>query len=145
LNEPSLFDIPITSPEQLDIRSTYRGVSIKLPNNTLFDFASSNLKPEGVTALVAASVQIVARQSWNVMVEGHTDSIGGRAFNKDLSERRARVVADWLIKNAGVPPGQMLPIGRGMDRPIAANQTSDGTDNPTGRRLNRRVEITLYP
>ena len=98
-----------------------------------------------VPVLVAASVQIAGRRSWNIKVEGHTDSVGGRKFNKILSEKRAQAVADWLIKNMSVRAGQVLPIGRGMDRPIAPNQTKNGRDNPVGRRLNRRVEITLYP
>jgi outer membrane protein OmpA-like peptidoglycan-associated protein len=140
-----IFEPPLKRVDELDIRSSYNAVSIKLPNNALFDFGSAKLKPQAVPVLVAASVQIAGRRSWNIKVEGHTDSVGGRKFNKILSEKRAQAVADWLIKNMSVRAGQVLPIGRGMDRPIAPNQTKNGRDNPVGRRLNRRVEITLYP
>jgi outer membrane protein OmpA-like peptidoglycan-associated protein len=73
-----------------------------------------------------------------VHVIGHTDSTGSDAYNQDLSERRAEAVADYL-ESRGVPPGRVLPQGRGKREPRAEN------DTPQGRQLNRRVEIYIKP
>lgn len=73
-----------------------------------------------------------------VHVVGHTDSRGSAAHNQKLSERRARVVASYLVKR-GVNPARIMTWGRGESEPIASNET------PAGRARNRRVDIVIKP
>ncbi len=71
-----------------------------------------------------------------VRVEGHTDNVGSAAYNKDLSQRRAQSVVNALVKR-GIAAGKLLPVGYGLDRPIASNKTF------LGKAKNRRVEFTI--
>jgi outer membrane protein OmpA-like peptidoglycan-associated protein len=72
------------------------------------------------------------------MVVGHSDSEGGKDTNLNLSERRAKTIADFLV-NIGVDRGRLTALGRGDAEPIATNDTD------AGRQWNRRVEIAIYP
>jgi outer membrane protein OmpA-like peptidoglycan-associated protein len=67
-------------------------------------------------------------------IQGHTDNVGGDAYNQTLSEARARSVMAWLTQH-GVAAARMTAKGYGKTMPIADN----GTDE--GRMKNRRVEI----
>ena len=71
-------------------------------------------------------------------VYGHTDNTGGTAYNQQLSEQRARSVANFLA-GQGVRPDRMIVSGFGETRPIASNAS------PQGREQNRRVELRLIP
>jgi len=70
----------------------------------------------------------------HVIIAGHTDSIGGREYNIDLSQRRARALVDYLSTN-GVSRALLDPIGYGYDRPLAGLSA--------GEPRNRRVEVVL--
>lgn len=67
-------------------------------------------------------------------VEGHTDSVGSRATNLDLSQRRAQAVVDFLTKN-GVDRSRFDVHGFGPDKPMPGLGARDGR--------NRRVEVVL--
>ena len=98
-----------------------------------FDFNRATLRPESLPAMIAARDAILSLGGdWTF--EGHTDSVGSRAFNQSLSEARALAVRDWMI-GAGIDPGQVSYAGFSFDRPIADNATE------AGRALNRRVEM----
>ena len=68
-----------------------------------------------------------------LLIEGHTDNVGGRVYNKDLSIRRARAVALRLMNQYSIDESRILVSGRGFDYPVATNDTSDG------RAKNRRM------
>ncbi|MGH1470883.1 MAG: OmpA family protein [Cellvibrionaceae bacterium] len=68
-----------------------------------------------------------------VVVEGHTDDRGAAEYNQNLSERRAKAVADKLISDFGIPSSKVSSVGKGEMSPIASNDTADG------RFANRRV------
>lgn len=69
----------------------------------------------------------------SVVIEGHTDNTGDAAYNKDLSQRRADSVRDYLIRNFGIDADRLTAEGYGEERPVASN------DTPQGRAQNRRV------
>jgi outer membrane protein OmpA-like peptidoglycan-associated protein len=71
-----------------------------------------------------------------VLIEGHTDSRGSDSYNRSLSDRRAKAVREFLIKQ-GIDRNRMLAKGFGEERPIASN------DDDEGRQKNRRVEFTI--
>ncbi len=74
-----------------------------------------------------------------VMVEGHTDSTGSKAKNQELSERRAKTVADFIASSKVIEQGQIQSEGLGFAKPVAPNSTKEG------RAQNRRVDIIITP
>ncbi len=113
-------------------------LKIEVSNEVSFDFDSASLKPAFLPTLdkVAAILQRYPRTT--VTIIGHTDNIGPEAYNQQLSERRARSVADYLA-DRGVDPARLRIVGRGETQPRASNATA------AGRQLNRRVEILIRP
>ncbi|MBS0456967.1 MAG: OmpA family protein [Proteobacteria bacterium] len=108
-----------------------------------FDFDKSKLRPDSISILNEAVAVLKKYPQLRVEVAGHTDSIGSDAYNMKLSERRAKVVYDFLVKN-GVDTGRLVgPHGYGKTRPIAPNTNPDGSDNPKGRAENRRTELNV--
>ncbi len=73
---------------------------------------------------------------------GHTDALGSDAYNQKLSERRAASVVDYL-KSQGIEGGRLESVGMGEKEFIAINANADGSDNPEGRKYNRRVDIIV--
>lgn len=69
-------------------------------------------------------------------IEGHTDSKGKPAYNKDLSQRRANSVMRWLVEH-GIDAGKLEAHGFGQEQPIDDNKTE------AGRAKNRRVEFKI--
>jgi OOP family OmpA-OmpF porin len=69
-------------------------------------------------------------------IGGHTDNRGKADYNRDLSQKRADAVKDYLIKQ-GIGPDRLEAVGYGMDRPLASNKTQ------VGRSKNRRTEFVL--
>ena len=114
-------------------------VEIKLPSDVLFEFAKSDLTPAAASALDAAADQVSA-SSGAVTIEGHTDAIGDDASNQSLSEARAASVQAALQERLGTE-FTFESVGFGESRPVAPNTKPDGSDDPDGRALNRRVEI----
>lgn len=112
-----------------------------LQDEVLFSFDGVNfatndaaLRPGAEAELDTAVAALKRSPSVDVRVEGHTDATGAASYNQALSERRARAVADYLVRS-GIAPGRIRTVGYGEDRPIAPNDTA------SGRARNRRVEI----
>jgi len=114
-----------------------------LTEEVLFEFASAQLTAPAQTALQSVSDSIVAENGADVsiLIIGHTDAIGTTESNLDLSQRRANSVQDALGRL--LPEADTSTVGLGESQPIAPNANPDGTDNPTGRTRNRRVEIVI--
>ena len=74
---------------------------------------------------------------------GHTDSVGSDSYNYDLSLKRAKSVARWLMDNDVVSESDLIIKGYGESQPVASNTTSDGQDNEAGRAKNRRVNLAI--
>ena len=77
---------------------------------------------------------MVANPDVRVVITGHTDNIGGQKFNQALSLKRAQTVKNWLVKK-GIASNRMRTVGRGMNEPVATNETE------AGRAENRRIEF----
>lgn len=90
----------------------------------------------GSIEILDQAVEVLNRYP-NVRVEvgGHTDAIGSDAYNQTLSERRARVVFDYLTSRGITADRLAGPVGYGEGRPIDTNDTSEG------RQRNRRTEL----
>jgi OOP family OmpA-OmpF porin len=101
-----------------------------------FDFDKAEVRPEGGVILAAGAEALRGNRDVLVEVAGHTDSIGPEAYNQQLSERRARAVADYL-ETQGIDRARLRVVGYGEARPVASNDTEEG------RAQNRRVELTI--
>ena len=115
------------------------GTVITLEDSVLFDFGSSDLRSEASTTLTNLATVLKESKAPKVQVQGHTDSVSDDASNQTLSEQRAKAVTEALTSN-GVT-ASIESVGYGETKPVAPNENSDGSDNPAGRRLNRRVEV----
>ena len=115
------------------------GTVITLEDSVLFDFGSSELRGQASTTLTNLATVIKDSKAPKVQVQGHTDSVSDDAFNQKLSEQRAQAVSSAL-KADGVA-ADLEAVGYGETKPVAPNENPDDSDNPGGRRLNRRVEV----
>lgn len=118
------------------------GTKLTLPEDILFDYDSSELRPdagEAIQKLVNLSEEIEE----DITIVGHTDSRGEDDYNQQLSEERSEAVLNALV-DSGVKNKRLTAEGRGDTEPVAHNTMSDGSDNPEGREQNRRVEIIIH-
>ena len=115
-------------------------VRVTLAADVLFAFNSARLTRRARSRIAEAAREIRRAEPDTVSVEGHTDSKGSPSFNVRLSLRRAQAVRRALDRAVGGDV-RVTASGRGESKPVAENQTKDGSDNPRGRARNRRVEI----
>ena len=114
---------------------TSRG-TILVINDLLFDTGGATLKPQSQRRLEPLVQYLLGNTKREIIIEGHTDSIGESETNKRLSLRRADTVKEFLIIR-GVNPTRIETRGFGEEVPVASNTTN------AGRSLNRRVEIVI--
>lgn len=115
--------------------------AITLRSDVLFHFDKSNLTPTAHSILGRLAPQIKSRAIGPVKITGYTDSIGTDAVNIPLSNARAHSVVAALQP---LTPGVSYESsGRGSSDPVAPNTKPDGSDDPAGRALNRRVTIVF--
>lgn len=127
----------------LGAKVTEKEIKIALSGDILFDFDQDTLRPDAFPTLDKVAAVLAEYPDAPVVIEGHTDSKGKDKYNQNLSERRAASVKDWLVRNAGADGGRIKTKGWGEARPAVPNEKPDGSDDPDGRQLNRRVEITI--
>ncbi|EYD77972.1 Outer membrane protein [Rubellimicrobium mesophilum DSM 19309] len=120
------------------VTNTGNELIVTLPNDILFATDSDIVSAQSQADLRAVAVSLNNYPNTTVNVVGNTDSDGDAAYNQDLSERRARNVANVLIAS-GVSAARINAIGQGENVPVATNQTA------AGKQQNRRVEIVITP
>ena len=103
----------------------------------LFDTNSDVVRPDAKDKLMEIVRWMKEHSGERIIVEGHTDSIGGRDFNLNLSLRRAQSVKNFLVSQ-GVRASLISIDGYGYSRPVASN------NSPEGRQRNRRVEVRQW-
>jgi outer membrane protein OmpA-like peptidoglycan-associated protein len=101
-----------------------------------FAYKSAVIEPGSESILDQIANTLRQYPELQLVIEAHTDDVGSRAYNMDLSQLRALSVLDHLFE-AGIAPERMTPIGHGKNQPIASNRTEEG------RAMNRRVEFRL--
>jgi outer membrane protein OmpA-like peptidoglycan-associated protein len=129
--------------EEFDATAVDGGFQLTLPDSILFDFGSTELRSDARQALTLIADVLRYFDDAAVIVVGHTDSIGSATANQRLSELRAQEVVDALVGEHGIDGGRLSAEGRGATEPVAPNANDDGSDNPEGRQLNRRVELVV--
>ncbi|HXB40765.1 MAG TPA: OmpA family protein [Bacteroidia bacterium] len=111
-------------------------------NNIFFDFDKATLRPLSNVELKNLVSIMKGNPKMKVEISGHTDSKGSAAYNLKLSEERAQAVVKRLIEN-GIGADRMKAKGYGKSMPSVPNKKADGSDDPEGRQLNRRVELKI--
>ena len=123
--------------EVAKLKEEARGLVITLSGSVVFASNQALILPAAQARLNQVSEALLSTDSLrNLVVEGHTDSIGSEAYNMQLSQRRADSVRSYLVSR-GYPADKIEASGIGEIRPIASNS------NPEGRSNNRRVEIIV--
>ncbi len=110
--------------------------------NILFDFDKYNIKPEYFDNLDLLANYLNDNPTAKIEIGGHTDWLGTSEYNYLLSYHRSKAVKDYLVAK-GNNAENIITAKYGKHTPIAANQTPDGRDNPTGRKYNRRAEFKV--
>ena len=100
-----------------------------------FDFGSATIQPESEPVIHEIAALLTKNAGWKLSIEGHTDNIGGDAYNLDLSKRRAAAVKTALVDHYRVAADRLTTAGFGPSRPKESNDTL------AGRARNRRVEL----
>ncbi len=110
---------------------------IRIRNQVLYEFGSAKIDKQSYPLLDEVAKVLAANPDVGpVLIEGHTDSVGPRLFNIDLSKRSAKAVEDYLVQH-GIDAKRLRSDGFGFERPIAPN------DTPMNRARNRRTEFKL--
>lgn len=134
---PAPLPLPTVQPKDLVVKQTDAGLRVSFSSRILFATGKS-LLAEGSARVLNQLVSLLnAYPNNRVLIEGHTDNTGNAEFNLKLSELRAKSIRDYLIKQGGFAEKRFDIVGYGATRPVADNGT------PSGRSLNRRVEVTI--
>ncbi|MCI0434832.1 MAG: OmpA family protein [Gemmatimonadetes bacterium] len=113
------------------------GVLVTFDSGLLFDFDSDVVKGAAQANLTELAKSLSRYTESDVLIVGHTDAVGTDSYNQQLSERRSRSAANFLVSR-GVNRDRIDTAGRGEMEPVA-----DNTDE-AGRSQNRRVEVAIF-
>lgn len=111
-------------------------------NNVFFDFDKYSLRSESFVELDRVVAFLNEYPHIEIEMSAHTDSKGSDEYNMTLSDNRAKSVREYII-GKGIAAGRIVSHGYGETMPVASNTNPDGSDNPEGRQLNRRVEFKI--
>ena len=104
----------------------------------LFGLDKSNLTDTDKESLDQLVQNVKSMKHYAIQVQGFTDTTGSKAFNLQLSQRRADAVVRYLTLNGEIPLIKIHNLGYGAAAPAASNHTREG------RKQNRRVEVTVF-
>jgi len=100
-----------------------------------FDFASDSIRPESEPILREIGAALTSNKDWTLTINGHTDSVGTVASNRELSQKRSEAVKKALVERYNVAASRLTTNGFGSSQPKEPNDTD------IGRARNRRVEL----
>jgi outer membrane protein OmpA-like peptidoglycan-associated protein len=119
----------------LETRDTERGLVVNM-GDVLFDTGRFTLRQIAREKLARLAGIVLSYPGLRLESEGHTDNVGGEAFNQKLSEQRANSVREFLISQ-GITSDKITSSGKGFSMPVGDNRTA------VGRQKNRRVELIV--
>jgi outer membrane protein OmpA-like peptidoglycan-associated protein len=131
-------------PTGLMTTETANTIEFSLPADVLFDFDQANIRPDAERSLSEVAQLLRDKAHGAVLIQGYTDALGTDAYNQRLSERRAAAVKVWLATHEGLSSIRFVTSGLGSRNPVAPNRNPDGSDNPMGRQMNRRVTFIIH-
>jgi outer membrane protein OmpA-like peptidoglycan-associated protein/tetratricopeptide (TPR) repeat protein len=116
---------------------------IKVENvvTVYFSFDRSRLKERARVQLDSIYTILIENPGATIQISGYTDGLGSVEYNKNLSDKRAKACADYLIAK-GIEPARITFESFGACCPIEMEKIN-GRDNPGGRMMNRRALINI--
>jgi outer membrane protein OmpA-like peptidoglycan-associated protein len=123
--------------EGAQITRVGEGIAVTFESGILFPFNSTDILPAGKENLQKLAQSLDKYPNSDILIVGHTDSVGTDAYNSDLSQRRANAAGSYL-QSLGVAQSRLRMTGKGETEPIQSNDTD------AGRAANRRVEIAIF-
>jgi outer membrane protein OmpA-like peptidoglycan-associated protein len=127
-------DYAVTRPETP--RVAVKADKLELKETVYFDTSKATIKPASFSLLDEVATALKSHDVKHANIDGHTDSSGDAAFNKQLSQQRAEAVREYLV-GKGVEAARLDAKGYGAEKPVAPNTTKKG------REQNRRVEFNI--
>lgn len=131
---PDYLDKCPDTPGDLVVDEDGCPIARRMTLDVKFDFDKAVVKPKYHSELKKAADFLQDRPGITIVVEGHTDSIGTREYNLELSRKRAESVKQYLVEEFGISESRISTEAYGESRPVADNKTD------AGRQKNRRVE-----
>jgi outer membrane protein OmpA-like peptidoglycan-associated protein/Tol biopolymer transport system component len=119
----------------IDLEKVKEG-SVAVLNNIFFDVDKYDLQQRSDAELRKIVRFLNENPGVRVQVSGHTDNSGAADYNRQLSEKRALSVYNYLVKS-GIDKKRLSTKGFGPDKPVASNETEEG------RQQNRRIEFRI--
>lgn len=113
------------------------GIQVTFASGLLFAFDSDDVRAEAASNLRNLAASLDKYPGSELLIVGHTDSVGTDSYNLGLSERRADAAATFLAAQ-GVSRSRIASRGLGETEPVEPN------DSEAGRSKNRRVEVAIY-
>lgn len=129
-------EIPGAQVERVD-----DGIVVTFDENSgvYFDTAKYNVNAASQALLDKLANVLNEYPDTDVLVVGHTDSVGADAMNMTLSKNRAMSVTNYFVQTKGLSAGRFTTNWFGEEAPIADNSTAEG------RAKNRRVNLAIVP
>ncbi len=122
--------------QALGFRPSEGAWALDLGTRVRFESGSDQLTSDAITTLTRLARALVDLDVDSMRIEGHADETGSDAYNLQLSERRAAVVAA-VLRQGGMPAHGLRSLGLGKRKPIADNHSE------AGRAQNRRVVLIV--
>ncbi len=111
-------------------------------DNILFAFNSYELNPQSVSSLEILKSTLLDYPDLKVEIAGYTDAVGSTEYNRKLADKRAQTVIDYFT-SSGISTSRFVKKAFGESNFVAVNNNRDGSDNPEGRKYNRRVTFGI--
>lgn len=142
--EPPKVTPPKVTPPKVNIPDVSidtddRQITMQVPDQLLFDFDKSDLRPESKEVLDKIAEALEEYDGADVYIHGHTDNVGDSQYNMELSKKRAEAVRGYLEEKGALAKVRVETKGYGDTKPIAPN------DSKENQQKNRRVEIIIEP
>jgi OOP family OmpA-OmpF porin len=114
------------------------GCQLKMNLVIKFDTNKAEILDRHEAELAKAVEFIEEYPGQEILIAGHTDSVGAADYNKQLSKKRADAVKAYLVEEADLDADKLVTKGFGEEKPVAGNDTA------AGREQNRRVELSVF-
>ncbi|MFN8277678.1 MAG: OmpA family protein [Chitinophagales bacterium] len=115
----------------------------RIVGRIFYDYDKSKLREDARDSLKHIDEFLTQNPQYVVEVGGHTDGKGKDSYNGQLAKRRSESVINYFIYERKMRPERFVVKAYGGSQPLAPNTNADGSDNPTGRAMNRRTEFKV--